>query len=148
MFAPGPAATSDARPPRWCPPARCGTAHREPIGMARQLVNLAGAGLLAAAWGCAARGGTPPAAQPRPEIASERPAGGIVLRVRLAAGTGGEVVTLPLEQYVAGTIAAEVAVGTLPRDIAILVLQLQALVARTYAMANLGRHAGEGFDLC
>jgi stage II sporulation protein D len=57
-------------------------------------------------------------------------------------------VRVGLEAYVAGVLAGEQAVGTLPAAVATKVLELQAVISRTYAVANRGRHAREGFDLC
>jgi stage II sporulation protein D len=64
--------------------------------------------------------------------------------VQTAAG----VRDVELEPYIAGVIAGELAVGALPVDVADRMLALQAIVARTWAAANLGRHAREGFDFC
>jgi stage II sporulation protein D len=66
------------------------------------------------------------------------------VRVRL----GTRIVTVPLEDYVLGSALAEVSpvgesVATISR-----VYQMQAILARTYAVSHLGRHRGEGFDLC
>lgn len=61
----------------------------------------------------------------------------------------GRVERLSLEDYVRGTVSAEMWVpATEDPAVAERIFELQALVARTYAMANLGRHAGDGFDLC
>ncbi len=61
---------------------------------------------------------------------------------------GTRIITLALEDYVLGAVRAELPPKTLQEDAADRVLQVQALVSRTYAIANLGRHAAEGFDLC
>jgi stage II sporulation protein D len=53
------------------------------------------------------------------------------------------VVTLSVEDYVAGVLSVEAAVEDEAEA-----LKAQAIVSRTYALKNLGRHAGEGFDLC
>lgn len=50
---------------------------------------------------------------------------------------------MPLDEYVAGVIAGEQATGSAPPA-----LEALAIVARTYAVGNAGRHQGEGFDLC
>ncbi len=55
---------------------------------------------------------------------------------------------MALEDYVAGVVAGELAVGALEADVAPRMLALQAIVARTWAAANRGRHAREGFDFC
>jgi stage II sporulation protein D len=62
---------------------------------------------------------------------------------------GGGIERLALDDYVRGTVAAEVWVPSSENpEVAERIFELQALVARTYAAANLGRHAAEGFDLC
>jgi stage II sporulation protein D len=66
---------------------------------------------------------------------------GRTVRVRPAAG--GRVTTIPLEIYVARVLAAE---GE--PNAATAAQQALAVVSRTYALANLGRHARNGFDLC
>lgn len=55
---------------------------------------------------------------------------------------------IPLEEYVAGTIISEVAPPAGDESVIRRLLEVQAVVARTYAVANRGRHAAEGFDLC
>jgi stage II sporulation protein D len=87
--------------------------------------------------------------QPRPNPLPGRPAGGgddtrIAVQIE-----GGRVERLPLEDYVRGTVSAEMWVpGTEDPAVAERIFEVQALVARTYAVANIGRHAAEGFDLC
>lgn len=56
--------------------------------------------------------------------------------------------TLPLDEYVAGAVRAEVPPKWLNPEAVGRMLRVQAMVSRTYAVANLGRHAAEGFDLC
>lgn len=66
------------------------------------------------------------------------------IRVKVA----GRVVSVAFEDYVLGTALSEVTpVGETPRTIE-RVYDVQAIVARTYAVAHVGRHAAEGFDLC
>jgi SpoIID/LytB domain protein len=61
----------------------------------------------------------------------------------------GRIVTLDLDTYVLGTVAAEAWVRRdEATDIAERIFEVQALVARTYALANAKRHAANGFDLC
>src|SRR5262249_42891060 len=50
---------------------------------------------------------------------------------------------LPLEEYLAGVLAAESSVEN-----EIEALKAQAVVSRTFALKNLGRHAQEGYDFC
>ncbi|MGQ9496106.1 MAG: SpoIID/LytB domain-containing protein [Thermoanaerobaculaceae bacterium] len=60
------------------------------------------------------------------------------------AGSGGpEVINLvPLETYLLGVVPAEMGFAQMEA------LKAQAVVARTYALANLGRHRQSGYDLC
>ena len=53
-----------------------------------------------------------------------------------------------IEDYVAGVVAGELAIGAIDPRVVRDMLAVQAILARTYAAANVGRHAREGFDLC
>lgn len=56
---------------------------------------------------------------------------------------------IDLDTYVRGTVAAETWLRRdESEDVAERIFEVQALVARTYALANLRRHARDGFDLC
>lgn len=71
-------------------------------------------------------------------------AAGPQLRVGLARPGGGyTVVAVPLEAYVARVLAGEAA-----RDARPAALEALAVTIRTFALANPGRHRGDGFDLC
>ena len=66
------------------------------------------------------------------------------LRVgRARQGGGYDITTLELEDYVARVVAAEQAPASRPAA-----LDALAIAVRTFALANLGRHESEGFDLC
>ena len=67
------------------------------------------------------------------------------LRVKLA---DGKVRRVALEDYVHGTIISEFAPPS--GDVAQIerMLEVQAVIARTYAITHLSRHGREGFDLC
>ena len=65
------------------------------------------------------------------------------LRVGVARGSGHDVTTLPVEPYVARVLAGEAAPDFHPAA-----LEALAIAVRTYALANLGRHSSDGFDLC
>jgi stage II sporulation protein D len=52
------------------------------------------------------------------------------------------------DEYVAGVVAGELAIGAIDTGAVEAMLAVQAILARTYATANVGRHAREGFDLC
>ncbi len=66
-----------------------------------------------------------------------------VCEVRSEKGGLRLIATVPLEEYVAGTVQAEAGKGhTLEY------YKLQAVSCRTYALANKRRHAAEGFEVC
>jgi stage II sporulation protein D len=69
---------------------------------------------------------------------------GVSIRVGFA-GPGGRyaVQTIPLETYVARVLAGEAA-----RDSPPAALEALAITLRTFALANLGRHRADLFDLC
>jgi stage II sporulation protein D len=69
---------------------------------------------------------------------------GQTLRVQVA----GRVVTVPLEVYVAGTAVSEVVPLGESQETVDRIYDVQTTIARTYAVAHLGRHQAEGFDLC
>lgn len=74
--------------------------------------------------------------------------GSIVLPGELRISVGGEIQSVPIDDYVLGTALAEVApVGDAP-DVVTGIYRVQAIIARTYAAFHRGRHAREGFDLC
>jgi stage II sporulation protein D len=74
--------------------------------------------------------------------------GGTRLPAALRVRVDGHVHTVPLETYVLGTTLAEVSPVDEAPAAAERVLEVQTILARTYAAAHLGRHASEGFDLC
>jgi len=81
----------------------------------------------------------PPPRAPQPEL--RVPA---TLRVRSA----GRVVSVPVEDYVVAAALAEVSPVAESAAVAERIFEVQAVIARTYALAHLGRHQAEGFDLC
>lgn len=66
------------------------------------------------------------------------------LRVR----TGGKIVSVDLESYVVDTILSEVSPLNEPENVVAGIFEVQAVIARTYAVARDGRHHAEGFDVC
>ena len=66
------------------------------------------------------------------------------LRVRVS----GRVVSVPVERYVLGAALSEVTPTGETASTAARVYDVQAVTARSYALAHRGRHAAEGFDLC
>ena len=61
---------------------------------------------------------------------------------------GTAVQALPVDDYLLGSLLAEADLSDLDAAAVQRLAQVQAILARTYAFANLGRHADEGFDLC
>lgn len=58
------------------------------------------------------------------------------------------MVSVPFEEYVLASVLSEVTpLNETPETVA-RIFEVQAVIARTYAAAHLGRHAAEGFDLC
>ena len=67
-----------------------------------------------------------------------------VIRVR----TDGRIADIPIEDYVLGSALSELTpIGADPAAVA-RIFEVQTVLARTYAVAHLGRHQKEGFDLC
>ena len=66
---------------------------------------------------------------------------GETVRVKLLSEN--RVVTITVADYVLGVLSVEASV-----EDELEALKAQAVVSRTYALKNAGRHAGEGFDLC
>jgi stage II sporulation protein D len=70
------------------------------------------------------------------------------VRVRFVEGAAPVVREIALEEYVRATALSEFAPAAgEPADVGRM-LEVQAIISRTYAVANVGRHAREGFDLC
>ena len=70
------------------------------------------------------------------------------LQIEVTGGAEHRVETIPVEDYVRGSVPAEMPLGEPEAAVADRLARLQAILARTYALANLGRHAHDGFDLC
>lgn len=86
-----------------------------------------------------AGGGGP--AQVRPAAGQELPA---AIRVGALGADGRYSVTaIPVETYVARVLAGEAVRSSAPAA-----LEALAIAVRTFAMANLGRHRADSFDLC
>jgi stage II sporulation protein D len=78
----------------------------------------------------------------------EMPKAAVPRYVRVKPTPNGPVVRVPLENYVRAAILSEFAPPSGdPGDIERM-LEVQAVIARTYATAHLGRHQREGYDLC
>ncbi len=77
-----------------------------------------------------------------------RPAPRVELPQRLHVRTGGRIVSVDLESYVVDTILSEVSPVNESAETVAAILEVQSVVARTYAASRAGRHRTEGFDLC
>ena len=91
-----------------------------------------------------------PACVQHPSIVTPEPPADTTQRdieIRLL-NSHGATETLKLEEYVRGTILAEVPLGSLPTNVARTMAEVQAIAARTYAVYHRGRHGKDGFDLC
>ena len=65
------------------------------------------------------------------------------LRIGVLSGGTYTVTVVPLDVYVARVLAGEAAPNTAPAA-----LEALAIAVRTYTVANMGKHRGDGFDLC
>lgn len=72
----------------------------------------------------------------------------VTVRVQVREGGGLVVRDVPLEEYVAATALSEVHPDVADAGAAGEMFEVQAVIARTYAVSNRGRHAADGFDLC
>ena len=112
--------------------------HRDPSSfLARAIIVAAMATLAAPA--CVRRAAVTP--KPRADTTHHD----IEIRLRR---DHGPTVTVTLEEYVRGTVLAEVPLGSLPPDAARTMAEVQAIIARTYAVHHRGRHDEDGFDFC
>jgi SpoIID/LytB domain protein len=65
------------------------------------------------------------------------------VRIGVLRGSSYDVITIPLEEYVARVLTGEALPGSPPAA-----MDALAIAVRTYTQANLGRHRADGFDLC
>ncbi|MGC4082807.1 MAG: SpoIID/LytB domain-containing protein [Vicinamibacterales bacterium] len=75
--------------------------------------------------------------------AQAAPIGASTVRVGVLRDGKYDVVTLPMETYVARVLAGEAAPDSPPAS-----LEALAIAIRTYTETNRGRHGSDGFDLC
>jgi stage II sporulation protein D len=64
-------------------------------------------------------------------------------RIRVRLIREARTLTLPLDEYLFGVLAAEASTETYPEA-----LKAQAVTSRTYALHNLHRHQAQGYDFC
>lgn len=86
--------------------------------------------------------------RPSPQPPGPLPAATLTLRVAVTDAGGRRIQTIPLEDYVRGSVPAEMPLAEEDPAVADRLARLQAILARTYALANRGRHRDDGFDLC
>jgi len=104
--------------------------------------RLSGVAVLAALLSSGCLSSAQPKPYPLPAAAA------IALPDRVLVRTGGRDTPVALEDYVVAAALSEVTpVGDSP-DVVDRIYDVQAVVARTYAVAHLGRHRAEGFDFC
>ena len=87
---------------------------------------------------------TSPAVRPVTAAPAPRVALPSELRVRV----GGRIESVQLDDYVLGAVLSEVTPLGESDDAVATIYEVQAIVARTYAVFQSGRHRSEGFDLC
>lgn len=80
-----------------------------------------------------------------PSIRAAEPA---VIRVGVKEGNRITIRKVPLETYVQAAILSEFAPPSGDPDVVERMLEVQAIIGRTYALAHLNRHGTEGFDMC
>jgi stage II sporulation protein D len=107
------------------------------------VLRIAGLSSLLMAAGCAVA----PVRVPGP-AGGLRTAAPMVIRVQVREGTALVVREIPLEEYVMAAALSEVHPDISEDGVAERMFEVQADVARTYAVSNRGRHGREGFDLC
>jgi stage II sporulation protein D len=86
-----------------------------------------------------------PDVRPRP---IRVPAGAVPVALRVKLAPNGPVRRVALEEYVEAAILSEFAPPAGDPALVERMLEVQAVIARTYAVAHRSRHESEGFDLC
>lgn len=71
-----------------------------------------------------------------------------LIRVGVKEGNRITIRKVPLETYVQAAIISEFAPPSGDPDIVERMLEVQAVIGRTYVLAHLDRHAADGFDVC
>ena len=98
--------------------------------------------LLTGAAGCSA-------VPPRVAVPSAEPAVAVrVVAVQVVERGVATIRQVPLEEYVLGSVVAEFAPAVAEAGAVGRMYEVQAIISRTYAIANPARHAREGYDLC
>jgi stage II sporulation protein D len=84
----------------------------------------------------------------RTALPSPTPAATRLISVGALSGGQRTIRRVPLEEYVQATILSEFAPPSGDPRVVEQMLEVQAIISRTYALAHLARHGSEGFDLC
>jgi stage II sporulation protein D len=84
----------------------------------------------------------------RAMLPTTKPSAPATIRVGISNGNKLTIRKVPLEDYVQAAIISEFAPPSGEPAIVEKMLEVQAVIGRTYALAHLGRHASEGFDVC
>src|SRR5258705_7979279 len=95
----------------------------------------------ALAFGCSAPAG-------RAMLPPTKPSAPATIRVGIRNGNKLTIRKVPLETYVQAAVLSEFAPPSGDPEIVERMLEVQAVIGRTYVLAHLGRHAAEGFDVC
>jgi stage II sporulation protein D len=103
-------------------------------------------GLTVAAAGALLAGCSAPLARTVGPVA--RRATGSIVRVQVRDGNATAVRQVPIEDYVAATLIAEVDPPSADAAVLERMFEVQAIISRTYALSQAGRHGREGFDVC
>ena len=77
-----------------------------------------------------------------------RPALPLTLPATLTVSVAGHPTALPVEEYVAGCVAAELGSIDAGPSAAAHLRDVQAVLCRSFAITSVGRHGTDGFDLC
>jgi stage II sporulation protein D len=81
------------------------------------------------------------------EPATPRPVA-LTMPATIRVGTSRGVVDVAFEDYVLGSVLSEISPVGESADAVGRIFEVQAILARTYALAHLGRHRESGFDVC
>jgi stage II sporulation protein D (peptidoglycan lytic transglycosylase) len=84
----------------------------------------------------------------RATLPSSRPPAPATIRVGVREGNRLTIRKVPLETYVQAAILSEFAPPSGDPETVERMLEVQAVIGRTYVLAHLGRHESEGFDVC
>ena len=81
-------------------------------------------------------------------LPSAIPAAPRLISVGVVEGNRTTIRRVPLEEYVEATVLSEFAPPGGDPGVVERMLEVQSVISRTYALAHLGRHAAQGYDLC